>query len=177
MTMQITPDMVEAALDTWYDDGGAWKRGSVLVTEAENKRFVPCARAEMRTTLEAALKVSAAQQMLEALQACADLAWVETREVEFDSTIMFGHGSVDFDALDSCRQEIHSNAGSFMVWPSQIGGRAKWSAYGGPDGSMWFEKFDTVEQAKDCVVRELQTICPEHPAAIARAVIAAATGE
>lgn len=119
----------------------------------------------------------AAPDLLSALVAAADMAWVETRDVKFDHTIMFGHGGIDFDALDCCRQEIHSRAGSFMVWPSQIGGNAKWSVYGGPHGIMWFERFTTEAEAKDCAVKELATICPDHPAVIARAAIAKAKGE
>lgn len=77
MTMQITDEMVEAALDAWYADDGAWKRANFpLVTEAENERFVLVARREMRAILEAALKVSAAPLMLEALQAI-DADWTE----------------------------------------------------------------------------------------------------
>jgi len=127
------------------------------------------------TQLANANLIAAAPDLLAALKECIDLAWVETREVHFDTTIHFSH-SHDFEGWESRRQEIHTSIGSYAVWPAFLGGSPKWSAYGGPDGALWFEKFDSEAAAKDCVLKELAFMCPTHPSVIASAAIAKAEG-
>lgn len=114
--------------------------------------------------------------MKAALEACIELAWEDTRRVVFDDTVLFGKG-YNFEGLELLRSEIHSNAWSFMVWPDRLVGEKKWSAYGGPDGAMWFEKFATEQEAKAAVLRELLSLCPDHPAAKAFAALSLARGE
>jgi len=52
---EITDEMVERALDAWFDDGGAWKRESERVKGADQERFAESMRTEMRIALRAAL--------------------------------------------------------------------------------------------------------------------------
>jgi hypothetical protein len=124
-----------------------------------------CASADEKNIRLRALLARAGEE----LRSTIDLAWVDTREVRFDQTILFGIG-YDFDPWEAAREELHCAAGSFAVWPSQIGGNAKWSAYGGPDNTLWFERFATKQQAKDAVLNEVSAICPQFPTVTARTV-------
>ena len=74
----------------------------------------------------------------------------ESRECHTDPTIVFGKG-YDFEGLDCAREELRTAHGWAMVWPSQLGGKAKWSAYHELDGSLWFEQFDGAQAAKERV--------------------------
>lgn len=116
--------------------------------------------------------IAAAPELYEALKQTIALAWQDTREVKFDSTVLFGLG-YDFDGWELFRSEIHTPAGSWAVWSSN----GKYSAYGGPDGGMWFEKFDTSEAAEEAVLREIDRLCPSFPTAVARAALSKAAGE
>jgi predicted transcriptional regulator len=59
---EITDEMVERALDAWFDDGGAWKRESERVKGVDQKRFAESMRTEMRIALCAALTKDAAHE-------------------------------------------------------------------------------------------------------------------
>lgn len=109
------------------------------------------------------------EALVGALEACADLAWsVDTREVQFDETVVFGKG-YDFEGLD-LREEIFCEGGWFMVWPAWT----KWYAYGGEDGTYWRYGFATKEGAKAAVVDHIAQIYPDHPAVLARAALSQA---
>lgn len=111
--------------------------------------------------------------LLEALRESVDLAWIpDSRSVEFDHSVRFGP-HYDFSGLDesTLRQEFHGQY-ECIVWPGR-----KWSAYCTYEGSTWFEKFDTAEEAKEQCMRLLDRVLPEHPAMKARAAIALAQGD
>lgn len=116
--------------------------------------------------------IAAAPELLEALEEAVDLAWFEdSHAVQFDGTIMFGP-YYDFDNLQRpSRQEFLAEY-ECIVWPG-----AKWSAYCTYEGSMWFEKFDTAQEAKEVCMRLLDKVLPDHPAMRARAAVAKAKGE
>lgn len=116
--------------------------------------------------------IASAPELYEALKQTIALAWQDTREVQFDDTVMFGRW-YDFEGWELFRSEIHTPAGSWAVWSSN----GRYSAYGGPDGGMWFEKFDTSEAAEEAVLREIDRLCPSFPTAVARAALSKAAGE
>lgn len=106
--------------------------------------------------------------LVKALEACLDALWEDTREVKLDDTMMFGHG-YDWDGWDSFRWELHTQKGSFAVWPAH----GTYSAYGGLDGSYWNQCFSSAQEAKDAIVRYVAKIDPDHPASKAYAALAA----
>lgn len=114
---------------------------------------------------------SANADLLEALKQCIQLAWEDSREISFDSTVKFGIG-YDFDGVDKFRMEVHTPIGSWMVWPSGY----RYSVYR-DNGDMWFEQFDSRADAEELVLSCIDRLCPTYPTAVARAAIAKATGE
>lgn len=116
--------------------------------------------------------IAAAPELLEALREAVDLAWIgDSHSVSFDSTVLFGP-HYDYSGLDGAgRQEFYGKY-ECIVWPG-----AKWSAYCTYNGSLWFEKFDTADEAKEACMRMLDRVLPDHPAMKARAAIAKATGQ
>ena len=85
------------------------------------------------------------KEMLDALRECVDAAWLpDSHAVRFEQYYC-------------------------VIWPGH-----KWSAYCTYEGSMWFEQFDSAEEAKEQCMRLLDTVLPEHPVMKARAVIAKA---
>ena len=107
------------------------------------------------------------QEMGEALREAVDLAWVEdSHAVRFDSTVLFGP-CYDFENLDGFRRQEFLAQYDCVVWPGN-----KWSAYCTYEGSMWFEQFDSAEEAKDACMQLLDRVLPEHPAMKARATLA-----
>ncbi|MDU9398074.1 hypothetical protein [Pseudomonas sp. zfem003] len=139
-------------------DNGVWgEKGCHSITKTE-------------ATANARL-IAAAPELLEALQDAADLAWIEDSHViQFDSSVMFGP-HYDFSGLDGPRRIEFYGMYSCIVWPGE-----KWSAYCTYEGTTWFEKFDTSEQAKEACMQLLDKVLPHHPAMRARAAIAKATG-
>lgn len=116
--------------------------------------------------------ISAAPELLEALQDCVDALWhIDSHAVQFDDTVMFG-SSYDFSGLDGGSREEFIAEYECVVWPS--GG--KWSAYCTYEGSTWFDRFDTASDAKEQCMKLLDRVLPDHPAMRARAAIAKATG-
>lgn len=116
--------------------------------------------------------IAAAPELLEALEEAVDLAWiVDSHQVQFDPTVVFGQ-FYDFSGLDGVRRIEFYGQHSCIVWPG-----SKWSAYCTYEGSMWFEKFDTAQEAKEACMRLLDQVLPDHPAMRARAAIAKAKGE
>ncbi|MFD4837685.1 hypothetical protein ACFWP0_09260 [Achromobacter sp. NPDC058515] len=115
--------------------------------------------------------IAAAPELLEALEEAVDLAWIEdSHQVQFDPTVIFSE-FYDFSGVDgTSRIEFHGQH-ECIVWPG-----TKWSAYCTYDGSLWFEKFDTAEEAKEACMRLLDRVLPDHPAMRARAVIRKARG-
>ncbi len=115
--------------------------------------------------------IAAAPELLEALEEAIDLAWFQdSHAVQFDGTVMFGP-HYDFSNLEcSSRQEFFGQY-ECIVWPG-----SKWSAYCTYEGSTWFEKFDTAEEAKEACMRLLDRVLPDHSAMRARAVIRKARG-
>lgn len=137
---------------------------------------VPCYRYEgMGTSPIFARPVPAEPvnaRLVEALHSTIDLLWLEdSHSVEFDGTVMFGP-SYDFSVLDR-RIEFLWPGLDCIVWPGS-GLNGKWSAYCTYEGSLWFEKFETKEQAKEQCLRLLDQVMPNHPVSKARAAIAAA---
>ncbi len=116
--------------------------------------------------------IAAAPELLDALEACLDALWEDTREVQLDGTMMFGHG-YDWDGWESYRLELHTRQGSFAIWPAH----GTYSAYGGLDGSYWNQCFANASEAKAAIVKYVAKIDPEHPASKAYAAIAKARGE
>lgn len=115
--------------------------------------------------------IAAAPELLEALEEAVDLAWVEdSHQVQFDTTVLFSE-FYDFSGVDGTRRIEFYGQHECIVWPG-----AKWSAYCTYDGSMWFEKFDTAEEAKEACMQLLDRVMPDHPAMRARAVIRKARG-
>lgn len=108
------------------------------------------------------------QALREALEACADALWEDSRVVRMDDTMMFGIG-YDWDGWEHRRWELHTRAGSFAIWPAH----GTYSAYGGNDGSYWNQQFASAKEAKAAVVRHVTRVDPEHPAAKAYAALAA----
>ncbi|MDG9939663.1 hypothetical protein N7670_09865 [Stenotrophomonas maltophilia] len=126
--------------------------------------------ATMVMGVENARLIAAAPELLEALKQCIQLAWEDSREISFDSTVQFGVG-YDFDGVDKFRMEVHTPIGSWMVWPSGY----KYSVYR-DNGDMWFEQFDSRADAEELVLSCIDRLCPTFPTAVARAAIAKATG-
>lgn len=116
--------------------------------------------------------LAASAELLEALRDAVDLAWTDdSHTVRFDSTVLFGP-YYEFKNLERCSRQEFLAKYDCVVWPGN-----KWSAYCTYEGSMWFEKFDSAEEAKEACMRLLDRVLPEHPAMKARAAIAKATGE
>lgn len=120
---------------------------------------------------------AAAPDLLEALRSTINLLWIEdSRSVQLDGTVMFGP-DYDFSGLNGGRRSEFLWPGfDCIVWPGGWPDR-KWSAYCTYEGSMWFEKFDTEEQAKEQCFRLLERVMPEHPVSKARAAIAKVVGD
>lgn len=115
--------------------------------------------------------IAAAPELLEALEEAVDLAWIEdSHQVEFDPTVMFSE-FYDFSRLDGTSRIEFYGQHSCIVWPG-----SKWSAYCTYDGSLWFEKFNTAQEAKEACMRLLDKVLPDHPAMRARAAIRKARG-
>jgi hypothetical protein len=116
--------------------------------------------------------VNSHEVLVEALREAIDLAWFEdSHRVSFDGTVLFGRG-YSFENLESHTRQEFLGKYDCVVWPG-----AKWSAYCTYDGSMWFEKFDSAEEAKEACMRLLDKVLPDHPAMKARAALALAKGE
>jgi len=126
------------------------------------------------TVAEMRAKADAAERRVGELEAAAKgamaLAWTDTREVEFDPTVILSPDQYDFSGWDCMRMEIHTPSGAWAVWPS--GG--KFSLYGGPNGLMCFERFSTREEAEERAYREIDRYCPTYPTAIVRKAITGA---
>ncbi|MFA9439442.1 hypothetical protein ACDA63_07375 [Uliginosibacterium sp. sgz301328] len=106
-------------------------------------------------------------ELVEALKESIDLAWIEdSHAIQLDGTVVFS-SNYDFSGIDGCRRQEFYGKYSAIIWPG-----SKWSAYCTYEGSMWFEKFDSAEEAKDACMRLLDRVLPEHPAMKARAVLA-----
>ena len=119
-------------------------------------------------------RADAAERRVGELEAAAKgamaLAWTDTREVEFDPTVILSPDQYDFSGWDYMRMEIHTPSGAWAVWPS--GG--KFSLYGGPNGLMCFERFSTREEAEERAYREIDRYCPTYPTAIVRKALTGA---
>lgn len=76
------------------------------------------------------------------------LNWEDTRNISFDSTVMFGIG-YDFDGLDLFRLEAKGPNGNYLTWPS---GR-KWSLYRDSDGALAFERYGTELECQEAAER------------------------
>ena len=115
-------------------------------------------------------------ELREALQALVDAAWLkDSHAVRFDGTVMFGPG-YDFSGIDGVRRaEFREEGIEFVVWP--VGGAGgNWSAYSTYDGSLWFELFETEDEAREQCMKLLDQVMPDHPISKARAALAS-TGE
>jgi hypothetical protein len=105
-----------------------------------------------------------------ALNGVIDAMWlVDSHSVQFDGTVMFGHG-YDFSGIDGTDRLEFLAEHECVVWPSG-GANRKWSAYCTYEGSMWFEKFSTAQEAQEVCMRLLDRVMPTHPAMIARATL------
>lgn len=111
-------------------------------------------------------------ELLELLEEAIDLAWIEGSHcVSFDGTVLFSKG-YDFSGLDGTRRSEFLAKYECIVWPGN-----KWSAYCTFEGSLWFEKFDTEQEAKEACMKLLDKVIPDHPAMKARAAIKKAEGD
>lgn len=72
-----------------------------------------------------------------------------THKVILDQSVIFGKG-YDFFGLESLRQELHTDHGSWLIWPND----GKWSSYGDRDGGLMFEKFASEQAAKEWVLSD-----------------------
>ena len=116
-----------------------------------------------------AILIAAAPELMEALRECVDAAWFsDSHAVRFDGTVVFSE-FYDFRQLNSARREEFLAQYDCVIWPGH-----KWSAYCTYEGSMWFEQFDSAEEAKEQCMRLLDTVLPEHPVMKARAAISKA---
>ena len=115
-------------------------------------------------------------ELREALQALVDAAWLEdSHAVRFDGTVMFSPG-YDFSGIDGGRRaEFREEGIEFVVWPAGDAG-GNWSAYSTYEGSLWFELFETEDEAREQCMKLLDQVMPDHPISKARAALAA-TGE
>ena len=108
-------------------------------------------------------------QLLEALKEVINATWViDSHVVDTDRLIVFREG-YDFDGLDGTSREEFLAEHSCIVWKE---GSGKWSAYCTHEGSLWFDRFNSVAEAKEACMRLLDKVMPDHPAMKARAVIA-----
>ena len=114
------------------------------------------------------------KELLDAAQALIDAAWLEdSHAVQFDKTVMFSPG-YDFSGIDGGRRaELREGDIEFVVWPAgSVSG--KWSAYSTYEGSMWFERFETEDEAREQCMKLLDRVMPNSPVSKARAAIAKA---
>lgn len=110
------------------------------------------------------------EQLAQALRECAEAAWhKDSHLVHFDSTVAFGP-NYNFCGLDGIQREEFHGEHDCIVWP--CGSGRKWSAYCTYQGSMWFDRFDTVEEAKAVCMELLAKVSPNDPFVKARAVLA-----
>lgn len=107
------------------------------------------------------------QRLREALEACMDAMWEDSREVRMDDTMMMGLG-YDWDGWEDSRWELHTRQGSFAIWPAH----GTYSAYGGLHGSYWNQCFANAQDAKSAIVAHVAKIDPEHPVSLAHAALA-----
>lgn len=115
------------------------------------------------------------EQLAQALRECAEAAWhKDSHLVHFDSTVAFGP-NYNFCGLDGIQREEFHGEHDCIVWP--CGSGRKWSAYCTYQGSMWFDRFDTVEEAKAVCMELLAKVSPNDPFVKARAVLAAHEAE
>lgn len=73
------------------------------------------------------------------------LIWEDGKNVEFDHTVMFGHG-YDFFGLNFFSQSAKGSNGNYLIWPKNKG--TDYSLYRDSDGMMAFEKFKDEESCK-----------------------------
>lgn len=97
--------------------------------------------------------------MAETMQAGREPEWKETHRIDFDSSVLFSPG-YDWGSYEWTWEELHAPHGAFAVWSS--GGRGLWSAYGGPEGALMFERFATADEAKAWAERELAALESPH---------------
>ena len=115
------------------------------------------------------------KDLLGALRALVDSHWLEdSHAVDFDGTVFFGQ-YYDFSGIDGYRRaEFRDEAIEFVVWPAGSAS-GKWSAYATWDGSLWFERFDSEDEARAVCMKKLVRVMPDHP--VSRAVAAIARAE
>jgi hypothetical protein len=137
---------------------------------------IPCIFSEPWAKPNARL-IAAAPDLLEALKGSVELSWFEdSHRVSFDKSVMFGP-SYDFSGIDGYLRQEFIGEVECIVWPSGGVGRRKWSAYCTHEGSLWFERFDTADEAKEVCMCLLDRVLPSHPAMKSRAAIAKATSQ
>ena len=80
--------------------------------------------------------------------------------------------SYDFSGIDGGRRaEFREEGIEFVVWPAGDAG-GNWSAYSTYDGSLWFELFETEDEAREQCMKLLDQVMPDHPISKARAALA-----
>lgn len=115
------------------------------------------------------------EQLAQALRECVEAAWHgDSHRVHFDGTVVFSP-HYDFSGLDGIRREEFLGEHDCIVWP--CGSGRKWSAYCTYQGSMWFENFDTVKEAKAVCMELLAKVSPNDPFVKAYAQLAAHEAE
>ena len=114
------------------------------------------------------------KELLDALQALIDATWLEdSHAVQLDGTIVFSP-YYDFSGINGWRRaEFRDGSIEFVVWPAG-GAGGKWSAYSTYEGSLWFERFETEDEAREQCMKLLDRAMPNSPVSKARAAIAKA---
>lgn len=69
----------------------------------------------------------------------------------------------DWEPFETCRMELFASSGSWVIWPSSIGGDKKWSLYCEHEGAIWHEAFESEKDAKRVVLEILRKDSPGHP--------------
>jgi hypothetical protein len=79
------------------------------------------------------------------------LEWDDTRDVEFDPTMIFGFG-YDYSGIDDFRLEAKGRMGNYAVWPESSSPRT-YSLYRDSDGAFAYGEYDSYEEAQAAAER------------------------
>lgn len=87
--------------------------------------------------------------------------WRDTRTVSMDHTMIFGH-SYNWEGWQSARKELHTDWGSFAIWPDYLGDKqSRWNVYHDLDGG-YRSNLASRDEAEQVALRWLASI-PNAP--------------